>query len=226
MTGRNGPDRLIVGMSGASGVVYGIRMLELLRQVPSIETHLIMSRSAKLNVGIETDWSLRDVEALADEVHDVKNIAASVSSGSFNTIGMVVAPCSIKTLSGIANSYSDNLLTRAADVVLKERRKLVLMVRETPLHEGHCRLLLNASSLGAILAPPVPAFYNRPASVDDIINHNVGRVLDLFDIDVKAVRRWEGAGEELAVRDKPSRPTVALPHPHGALTASSQGSSL
>lgn len=186
------PRRLIVGMSGSSGTIYGIRMLEMLRQIPDIETHLIMSGSAKLNVRLETDWSLKDVEALVHHVHDFKDIAANVSSGSFKTLGMVIAPCSIKTLSGIANSYSDNLLTRAADVILKERRRLVLMVRETPLHIGHCKLMLDAAELGAILAPPMPAFYNRPKTLDDIINHSVGRVLDLFDIDTHRVKRWEG----------------------------------
>lgn len=167
-------------------------MLETLRGLGEIETHLVMSNSAKLNIGLETDWKLADVEALADEVHDFKNIAANISSGSFRTLGMVVAPCSMKTLSGIVTSYSDNLLTRAADVILKERRRLVLMVRETPLHSGHCKLMLEASTLGAVVAPPIPAFYNRPASIDDIVDHSVGRVLDLFDIDSKSVKRWEG----------------------------------
>jgi 4-hydroxy-3-polyprenylbenzoate decarboxylase len=184
--------RLIVGMSGASGVIYGIRLLEILQHIPDIETHLVLSSSAKLNIRLETDWSVGDVEALADHVHDFRDIAANVSSGSFKTLGMVIAPCSIKTLSGIALSYADNLLTRAADVILKERRRLVLMVRETPLHIGHCKLMLDAANLGAILAPPMPAFYNRPATLDDIINHSVGRVLDLFDIDAQVVKRWEG----------------------------------
>ena len=203
MAKKTQPRRLIVGMSGSSGAIYGIRMLEFLREIPDIETHLIMSGSAKLNVRLETDWPLPDVEALAHQVHDVKDIAATVSSGSFKTLGMVIAPCSIKTLSGITNSYSDNLLTRAADVILKEGRKLVLMVRETPLHVGHCRLLLEASTLGAVLAPPMPAFYNRPATLDDIINHSVGRVLDLFDIDTKVVKRW--AGPRTAARPAKSR---------------------
>lgn len=184
--------RLIVGISGASGVIYGIRLLEILQHVPDIETHLVLSPSGKLNIRLETDWAVSDVESLADHVHDFRDIAASVSSGSFKTLGMVIAPCSIKTLSGIALSYADNLLTRAADVVLKERRRLVLMVRETPLHVGHCKLMLDAANLGAILAPPMPAFYNRPATLDDIINHSVGRVLDLFDIDAQVVKRWEG----------------------------------
>jgi len=179
-------------MSGASGVIYGIRLLEYLQEIPDIETHLIMSRSAKLNLQLETDWLPQDVEALAHRVYDVKDLAASVSSGSFKTAGMVVAPCSIKTLSGIANSYSDNLLTRAADVTLKEGRKLVLMVRESPLHTGHCKLLWEASLLGAVIAPPMPAFYNRPETLDDIVSHSVGRVLDLFDIDTTAVKRWDG----------------------------------
>ncbi|MDD5176878.1 MAG: UbiX family flavin prenyltransferase [Sterolibacterium sp.] len=187
------PKRLVVGMTGSSGVIYGIRLLELLHKIRDIEAHLVMSNSAKLNVRLETDWSIQDVEALAHQVYDVKDIAARLSSGSFKTLGMVIAPCSIKTLSGIANSYSDNLLTRAADVTLKERRKLVLMVRETPLHTGHCKLLYEASMLGAILAPPMPAFYNRPTSLDDIINHSIGRMLDLFDIETTAVKRWEGA---------------------------------
>lgn len=184
--------RLIVGMSGSSGAIYGIRMLEKLRDLPEIETHLVMSNSAKLNVSLETDWKLADVEAMADQVHDFRNIAASISSGSFKTLGMVVAPCSMKTLSGIVTSYSDSLLTRAADVLLKERRRLVLMVRETPFHIGHCELMLKASTMGAIIATPVPAFYNRPTSLDDIVDHSVGRVLDLFDVDVGSVKRWEG----------------------------------
>lgn len=194
MTTRNARRRLIVGMSGASGAIYGIRLLERLRSSPDIEVHLVMSAAAKMNVRLETDWKLADVEALAGEVHDVRDIAANISSGSYRTLGMIIAPCSIKTLSGIATSNSDNLLTRAADVVLKERRQLVLMVRETPLHAGHCRLMLEAASLGAIIAPPVPAFYNRPATVDDLVNHSVGRVLDLFDIEVEGIRRWEGPG--------------------------------
>lgn len=192
--------RLIVGISGSSGTIYGIRMLQMLRGLPDVETHLVMSNSAKLNIGLETDWNVGDVEALADQVHDFKNIAASISSGSFRTLGMVVAPCSIKTLAGIVTSYSDSLLTRAADVILKERRRLVLMVRETPLHSGHCRLMVEASNLGAVIAPPVPAFYNRPQSIDDIVDHSVGRVLDLFDIDAKAVKRWAGPRTALVRR--------------------------
>lgn len=193
MTWRGNDRRLVVGISGASGVIYGIRMLELLRDVGGVEVHLVMSNAAKLNVRLETDWALADVEALADEVHDCRDLAASISSGSFRASGMIVAPCSIKTLSGIANSNSDNLLTRAADVMLKERRRLVLMVRETPLHLGHCKLMVEASTLGAIVFPPVPAFYNKPASLQDVVDHSVARVLDLFDIDVPAMKRWYGA---------------------------------
>jgi 4-hydroxy-3-polyprenylbenzoate decarboxylase len=185
--------RLIVGMSGASGLIYGIRMLEVLKSDPAIETHLVMTASARLNISLETDWQTDEVLALADQVHSVKDLAATIASGSFRTDGMVVAPCSMKTLSAIVNSYADNLLTRAADVVLKERRRLVLMPRETPLHAGHCELLLKACQIGAIIAPPMPALYIKPRSVDELINHSVGRVLDLFDIDTALVKRWQGA---------------------------------
>lgn len=185
--------RLIIGLSGASGLIYGIRLLEVLREISEVETHLVMSAAAKMNVAIETDWTVSGIEALADEVHNVRNVAATISSGSFKTAGMIVAPCSMKTLSAIVHSYSDTLLTRAADVVLKERRRLVLMPRETPLHAGHCKLLYEAAMLGAIIAPPVPALYNRPKSLDDVINHSVGRVLDLFDIDTGMLKRWKGA---------------------------------
>jgi len=188
----SGQRRLIIGIAGASGAIYGIRLLEMLNEVSDVEVHLVMSNTAKLNISLETGWSLPEVEALADQVHDSRNLAASISSGSYRTLGMIVAPCSIKTLSAIASSHSDNLLTRAADVVLKERRRLVLMVRETPLHAGHCKLMLEAATLGAIVAPPIPAFYNRPSTVDDVVNHSVGRVLDLFEIDVPGMRRWEG----------------------------------
>lgn len=186
--------RIIVGLSGASGLIYGVRTLEMLREIGGIETHLVMTNAAKLNAGIEIDATAAQVEALADVVHNLRNIAANISSGSFRTDGMIVAPCSMRTLSAIVNSYSDNLLTRAADVVLKERRRLVLMCRETPLHTGHCKLMYEASQLGAIIAPPVPAMYSRPRSLDDIINHSVARVLDLFDIDTGRIRRWAGAG--------------------------------
>jgi 4-hydroxy-3-polyprenylbenzoate decarboxylase len=184
--------RLIVGISGASGAIYGIRMLEILKTIVGVETHLVMSRYARLTIEIETTHTPRDVEALADVVHKLGNQAASISSGSFKTDGMVIAPCSINTLSGIAHSAANNLLVRAADVVLKERRPLVLMPREVPLHVGHCKLLYEVAQLGAVISPAIPAFYNHPQTIDDIINHSVGRVLDLFDLDTGTLKRWEG----------------------------------
>ncbi|MBL6746105.1 MAG: UbiX family flavin prenyltransferase [Pseudomonadales bacterium] len=184
--------RLIIGMSGASGVIYGIRLLEVLHGVADVETHLVMSDSAKLNIVIETDRNAKDVQALADEVYSNKDIAARLASGSFRTDGMIVAPCAMKTLSAIANSYADSLLVRAADVVLKERRRLVLVPRETPLHTGHCELLYKASQIGAIIAPPMPAHYINPQSVDDLVDHHVGRILDLFNLDPGLVKRWQG----------------------------------
>lgn len=168
--------RLIVGISGASGAIYGVRLLQVLRDVTDIETHLVMSQAARQTLSLETDFSLREVQALADVTHDARDIAASISSGSFQTLGMVILPCSIKTLSGIVHSYTDGLLTRAADVVLKERRPLVLCVRETPLHLGHLRLMTQAAEIGAVIMPPVPAFYHRPQSLDDVINQTVNRV--------------------------------------------------
>lgn len=187
--------RLIVGISGASGAIYGVRLLQVLRDVPKVETHLVMSQAARQTLTLETDFSLRDVQALANVVHDARDIAASISSGSYKTAGMVILPCSIKTLSGIVNSYTDTLVTRAADVVLKERRPLVLCVRETPLHLGHLRLMTQAAELGAVIMPPVPAFYHRPQSLDDVINQTVNRVLDQFDIDLPEdlFTRWQGA---------------------------------
>ncbi|MCU3853360.1 UbiX family flavin prenyltransferase [Enterobacter roggenkampii] len=187
--------RLIVGLSGASGAIYGVRLLQVLRNVANVETHLVMSQAARQTLSLETDLTLRDVQALADVVHDARDIAASISSGSFKTAGMVILPCSIKTLSGIVNSYTDTLVTRAADVVLKERRPLVLCVRETPLHLGHLRLMTQAAELGAVIMPPVPAFYHRPQTLDDVINQTVNRVLDQFDIDLPEdlFTRWQGA---------------------------------
>lgn len=187
--------RLIVGISGASGAIYGVRLLQVLQSVEGIESHLVMSQAARQTLSLETDYSLRDVQALADVVHDARDIAASISSGSFKTAGMVILPCSIKTLSGIVHSYTDSLVTRAADVVLKERRPLVLCVRETPLHLGHLRLMTQAAELGAVIMPPVPAFYHRPESLDDVINQTVNRVLDQFDIDLPEdlFTRWQGA---------------------------------
>ncbi|WP_194206290.1 UbiX family flavin prenyltransferase [Superficieibacter sp. 1612_C1] len=187
--------RLIVGISGASGAIYGVRLLQVLRDVAEVETHLVMSQAARQTLALETDLSLREVQALADVVHDARDIAASISSGSFKTAGMAILPCSIKTLSGIVNSYTDGLLTRAADVVLKERRPLVLCVRETPLHLGHLRLMTQAAELGAVVMPPVPAFYHRPQTIDDLINQTVNRVLDQFAIELPEdlFTRWMGA---------------------------------
>jgi 4-hydroxy-3-polyprenylbenzoate decarboxylase len=184
--------RLIVGLSGSSGLPYGIRLLEVLRKLGSHEIHLILTEAAKLNISVETDWRVKDVEALADVVHNVMNISASIASGSFRTEGMIVAPCSIRTLSAITNSFADNLLVRAADVALKERRRLVVMPREAPLHVGHCKLLYEASQLGVIVFPPMPTFYGRPRTIDDLLDATVGRVLDLFGIDAGLVKRWTG----------------------------------
>ena len=176
----------------ASGAIYGVRLLQVLQNESSIETHLIMSDSAKLNIAVETEFSSKDVQGMADQVHSNKDIGATIASGSFRSDGMIIAPCSIKTLSAVANCYADSLLVRAADVMLKERRRLVLVPRETPLHTGHCEMLLRASQNGAILAPPMPAHYIKPQSVDDLVDHHVGRVLDLFDIDPGLVKRWQG----------------------------------
>jgi 4-hydroxy-3-polyprenylbenzoate decarboxylase len=188
--------RLIVGITGASGVIYGIRLLEMLRDIPGVETQLILSSGAKLNIALETDWKAKPVEALADTVYSDSDLAAAVSSGSYPADGMVIVPCSMKTLSGVVNSYADNLIVRAADVTLKEQRRLVLVPRESPLHVGHTRLLHEAATMGAIICPPAPAFYNKPSSVDDIINHTVGRILDLFGIDCGSITRWQGPGKQ------------------------------
>lgn len=186
--------RLIVGLSGASGVIYGIRLLEVLREVVDVETHLVISTAARRTILLETDYTVAQTEALADRVYRFNDIAASISSGSFKTMGMVIVPCAIKTLSGIANSYTDNLILRAADVVLKDRRPLVLALRETPLHLGHVRLMTQVIEMGAIIMPPMPAFYHRPKTVDDIINQSVNRVLDLLDLelDQDLFKRWQG----------------------------------
>lgn len=186
--------RLIVGISGASGVIYGIRLLEVVKRLTDVETHVVLTKAARRTIPIETDWTVERVEQLADRSYRANDIAAAIASGSFRTTGMVVAPCSIKTLSGIALSYSDNLLLRAADVVLKDRRKLVLVVRETPLHLGHLKLMVQATEMGAIVMPPVPAFYNLPSSLEDIVNQTVGRLLDLLDFDLETdlSPRWQG----------------------------------
>ncbi len=183
------PTRLIVGLSGASGVIYGVRMLETLRSL-DVETHLVMSKAAEMTLAYETDLKSADVTKLADVRHPIADIGAAISSGSFKTLGMVIAPCSIRTASEIATGVTSSLLTRAADVVLKERRRLVLMVRETPLHAGHLKTLAQLADMGAIVAPPVPAFYAKPDSLDAMINHTVGRVLDLFDLDTGKIKRW------------------------------------
>ena len=184
--------RIIVGISGASGVIYGIRLLEMLKEINAVESHLVMTNGAKLNITLESDFEPKSVEALADVVHSDKNLGASIASGSYETEGMIIAPCSMKTLSGVANSYAANLIVRAADVVLKEGRKLIIVPRETPLHLGHIDLLRKVSMMGAHVVPPNPAFYNHPESIDDIINHTVGRVLDLIGVDNEVVSRWKG----------------------------------
>ncbi|HEY5063415.1 MAG TPA: UbiX family flavin prenyltransferase [Xanthobacteraceae bacterium] len=189
------PQRLIVGISGASGTVYGIRLLEILRDA-GIETHLVMSKSAEMTMAYETDLKPKDVRALAAVHYPNADIGAAISSGSFQTLGMVIAPCSIRTMSEIACGVTASLLSRAADVVLKERRRLVLAVRETPLHVGHLRSMLTLAEIGAVVSPIVPAFYNRPKTVDDIINHTCGRLLDLFGIDAGIVKRWKGGPAE------------------------------
>lgn len=183
--------RIIVGISGASGIVYGVRALQLLREI-GVETHLVMSKSAELTLHHELELSTSELKAMASEVHAIKNVGASIASGSFITGGMLVAPCSIRTMSEIATGVTSSLLTRAADVVLKERRRLVLMVRETPLHTGHLRTMTQLSEMGAVIAPPVPAFYTSPESLDDMVTQGVGRVLDLFDLPVSQVKRWQG----------------------------------
>jgi flavin prenyltransferase len=186
--------KIIIGMSGASGVIYGIRMLEVLRALPDVETHLVLSTAAGITIGLETDYKVEEVLALADVTYRFKDIAARISSGSFKTQGMIVIPCSMKTLAGITYSFSDNLLLRAADVVLKDRRRLVLVPRETPLHLGHLRMLMQVAEMGAIIVPPMPAFYHRPQTIDEIINQTVNRVLDLVDISLPEdlFARWQG----------------------------------
>ncbi|WWO97229.1 MAG: UbiX family flavin prenyltransferase [Candidatus Dasytiphilus stammeri] len=187
--------RLIIGISGASGIIYGIRILQILQNIKEVETHLVMSFSARETLTIETEYTLSEIKFLADIVHDVRNVAATISSGSFKTDGMVILPCSMKTLSGIANSYTDNLLTRAADVVLKEKRRLVLGVRETPIHLGHLRLMSMVAKMGAIIMPPIPAFYHRPTTIQDLLDQTVIRVLDQFAIKMQKdcnFFRWHG----------------------------------
>jgi 4-hydroxy-3-polyprenylbenzoate decarboxylase len=187
--------RLIIGVSGASGAIYGIRLLELLKDT-GIETHLIVSRVARMTIAYETDKSVADLEALATITYPEQDLGAACSSGSFKTLGMIIAPCSIKTMAEIAGGATSNLVSRAADVCLKERRRLVLMLRETPLHLGHIRSMAAVTEAGAIVYPPVPAFYARPQSIEDMVDHTLGRVLDLFEIDLGTVRRWSGRPEQ------------------------------
>lgn len=193
MPEKKAKQRLIVGISGASGAIYGIRLLEVLREMDEVETCLVITDAARLTINLETGMSPEQVEALADQAYDINDISAAIASGSFRTAGMVVAPCTIKTLSGIAGCCSNNLLQRAGDVTLKERRRLVLVVRESPLHLGHLRLMAQATEMGAVIVPPVPAFYNHPASLDDIVNHITARVLDLLGIerDQDLAPRWK-----------------------------------
>jgi len=193
--------RLVVGITGATGAVYGIRILEFLSK-SDVETHLVISRSAEKTIRMETSWSLDQVKALATVTYAMEDVGADISSGSFHTEGMAVIPCSIKSLSAIANSYNENLLIRAADVTLKERRKLVLVVRETPFHRGHLNLMLNVADAGGIILPPIPAFYFLPKTMDDLINHTVGRVLDVFGIDHTLFNRWGSQKLKNALKKK------------------------
>jgi len=183
--------RIIVGISGASGVIYGIRLLEVLREL-RVEAHLVLSEAAKRNIVIETTVSVEDVEGLAAKVYSVKDLAAPISSGSFKMDGMVIVPCTIKTLSGVANSYNENLIVRAADVTLKEGRRLIVVVRETPLHRGHLGLMLRVVEMGGVILPPIPAFYHAPKRIEDVIDHAIGKILDLLGIDHSLYARWEG----------------------------------
>lgn len=186
--------KLIIGLTGASGAIYGIRLLEVLKPVNGVETHLVMSAAARQTLSLETNYTVKDVQQLADHHYDSRDIAAAISSGSFRTLGMVIMPCTMKTLSGIVHSYTDTLVTRAADVVLKEGKKLVLGVRETPLHLGHLRLLVQAAEMGAVIMPPMPAFYHQPQTIQDIVDQTVNRILDQFDIqlDKDLFIRWQG----------------------------------
>lgn len=201
------PRRVVVGITGASGSAYGIRLLEMLRATPGVETHLVISRSARQTLLLETAVSIEQVEALADVVHSSTDIGASISSGSFRVHAMVVAPCSIKTLSNLAWGNTGELIARAADVALKERRRVVLMLRETPLHAGHIESMLRATQAGAIVFPPVPAFYNRPQSVADIVDHSVMRCLDLIDVECEAAPRWGETSRRLLATRPANAPT-------------------
>lgn len=188
--------RLIIGITGATGAIYGVRLLEVLRQL-GVETLLVMTSAARQTIAYETSYTVAAVQALATQVYSERDVSAAFASGSFRTSGMIVAPCSVKTLSGIANSYDDNLVIRAADVVLKERRRLVLLVRETPLHLGHLRLMMAVTEYGAVVMPPVPSFYTRPVTLADIVNQTIGRVLDQFELDADIFERWQGMRAQL-----------------------------
>ncbi|MHB0805477.1 UbiX family flavin prenyltransferase [Stutzerimonas nitrititolerans] len=195
------PQRLVIGISGASGAIYGVRLLELLRDTP-IETHLVVSKSALITLSHETGLTWSQLKPMATVCYSNQDIGAAIASGSFKTMGMIVAPCSVRSMSEIASGVTSTLLTRAADVVLKERRRLVLMVRETPLHRNHLRTMTELAELGAIIAPPVPAFYAKPASLAEMVDHTLGRVLDLFDIELGVVKRWRETPEELPTLDE------------------------
>ncbi len=184
--------KLIIAITGASGAIFGIRLLEILQEVDNIETHLIISKAANITIKSETDYQISEIKKMADIYYNAEDISACIASGSFKTDGMIIAPCSIKTMSAIAHSYGDNLISRAADVILKERRKLVLLLRETPLHLTHLRNMVAVAENGGIIYPPVPAFYNGPKSIDDIVNHTLYRVLDLFNVDNNKLKRWNG----------------------------------
>jgi flavin prenyltransferase len=187
---------IIIGITGATGAIYGIRLLEVLSSIKNVETHLVISAAGEKTIACETDYRIGDVKKLAAHTYDIRDISAPIASGSFRRDGMIIAPCTIKTMSAVANSYSDNLLTRAADVTLKERRKLVVMVRETPLHLGHLRNMERLAEMGAIVMPPMPAFYHKPQTVKDIVDHTVGKVLDIFDIKHELFPRWSGLALE------------------------------
>ena len=189
------PKRLIIGISGASGIIYGIRALQMLQETP-VHVHLVVSKAAELTLSYESDLKLADLKELADEFHPVRDIGASIASGSFKTSGMLILPCSIRTMSELSTGVTSSLLSRAADVVLKEKRRLVLGIRETPLHGGHLKTMLNLAELGAVISPIVPAFYNKPQTLDDVINQSVGRMLDMFDIDLGTVHRWRSEEDQ------------------------------
>ena len=191
MQKKSTPKKIIVGISGASGAIYGIKLLEILKEL-GVESHLIISKAANLTINAETDYSLKKIKDLANYVYNPSDIGACISSGSFRVDGMIIAPCSIKTLSSIAHGYEDNLISRSASVIMKEQKKLLLMVRETPLHSIHLENMLKLSKIGVIISPPVPAFYNRPTSSDEIILHSLTRALDLFDLDTSLIKRWKG----------------------------------